>query len=269
MKKIYFSVLTLVLTAGYAQTTIFSENVGTPASTIAISANTFQNGSPIVFSGTADIRNSLPSGTPLNTYTGASGSGCIFFGGTDPAKNLIIEGINTLNYTDLILSFGQQKGTNAANNELTVQVSADGTNWTPLTYTRATGGGTSVWILITPTGTIPTTANLRIKFENPVSNIGFRVDDIKLTGNLIPLSVVKRNEIDGLKIYPNPVKTNLFVTSNSFETKQVEIYNVLGKIVLLTKVTNAPVNVSALTTGVYMIKVTEEGKTATRKLVIE
>ncbi|MGH2667197.1 T9SS type A sorting domain-containing protein [Flavobacterium sp.] len=80
---------------------------------------------------------------------------------------------------------------------------------------------------------------------------------------------VAENNISGLKVYPNPAKTNLFVTSDNFEAKKVEIYNVLGKSVLSATVTNAPVNVSALTTGVYMVKVTEEGKTATRKLVIE
>lgn len=269
MKKIYFSLLTLVLTASYAQTTIFSENVGTPPGTNPlVSVHTFQNGAPILFSGNADARTSTPSDTPGNTYPGASGSGCVFFGGTSPAKNLTIEGINTLGYTNLVLSFGQQKGTNAASNELTVQVSADGTNWTPLTYTRASGAGTSVWMMVTASGTIPSTANLRIKFENPVSNIGFRIDDIKLTGTTA-LSVTKNNEINGLKIYPNPAKTSLFVTSDSFEAKKIEIYNVLGKIVLSTTVTNAPVNVSALSNGVYMIKVTEQGKTATRKIVIE
>lgn len=86
--------------------------------------------------------------------------------------------------------------------------------------------------------------------------------------NSATLSVAENN-ISGLKIYPNPAKTNLFVTSDNFEAKQVEIFNVLGKMVLSTTVTNAPVNVSALSNGVYMVKVTEEGKTATRKLVIE
>jgi hypothetical protein len=43
----------------------------------------------------------------------------------------------------------------------------------------------------------------------------------------------------------------------------------LGKEVLKANVTNNAVNVSKLTAGVYVVKVTEEGKTATRKLVIQ
>jgi Secretion system C-terminal sorting domain len=83
-----------------------------------------------------------------------------------------------------------------------------------------------------------------------------------------PLSI-KENTISGLKIYPNPANTNLFITSDNNEVKEVTVVNVLGKVVLNTKVTNSPINVSSLTSGVYMVKVTEAGKTATRKLVIE
>lgn len=130
MKKFYIFLLAISFGTSYSQTTLFAENMGTPTATIAIASNTFQNTSPILFSGTADVRISTPS----DTYPGASGSGCVFLGGTTPAKTFIIEGINTLNYSDLTLSFGHQKGTNAGSNELTVEVSTDGTTWSPLTY---------------------------------------------------------------------------------------------------------------------------------------
>ena len=79
----------------------------------------------------------------------------------------------------------------------------------------------------------------------------------------------KENQISGLAIYPNPAKTFLNITSDSFEAKTVQIYNVLGKVVLTANVTNAPINVANLAKGVYVVKVTEADKTATRKLVIE
>ncbi len=83
------------------------------------------------------------------------------------------------------------------------------------------------------------------------------------------LNLNSSKEISGLKIYPNPAKNFLNITSDSFETKTVAIYNVLGAQVLSVNVTNAPINIVNLAKGVYVIKVTEEGKTATRKLVIE
>lgn len=83
------------------------------------------------------------------------------------------------------------------------------------------------------------------------------------------LSNIKLDNINGLKVYPNPAKNTLYVTSDSFEAKQVEMFDVLGKSVLNTKTVNNSVNISSLSKGVYVVKITEEGKTATRKVVVE
>ena len=85
----------------------------------------------------------------------------------------------------------------------------------------------------------------------------------------VPLTV-KQNAISGLSVYPNPVKNgNLFITSNSNNAKSVAVYDILGKQVLNAKVSNNTVNVSNLKGGAYIVKVTEDGKTDTRKLIIE
>jgi hypothetical protein len=97
-------------------------------------------------------------------------------------RDFIIAGINTTGYSSLTLSFGHYKSTTTANNELIVEVSSDGTNWTSLTYSRATGTGTAIWLLITPTGSIPVTTNLRIRFRQTSTTPQFRIDDVKLTG---------------------------------------------------------------------------------------
>ncbi|HEU0137496.1 MAG TPA: T9SS type A sorting domain-containing protein [Flavobacterium sp.] len=82
------------------------------------------------------------------------------------------------------------------------------------------------------------------------------------------LSVTK-NSIAGLSIYPNPaVNGTLFIDTAANSTKSVVIYDIVGKQVLKTNTTNM-VNVSNLTGGVYVVKITEDGKTATRKLVIK
>lgn len=261
MKKFYLLFLGISVSQLSAQGVFFAENFGDADGTTAISAHTFQNGSPVFFSGTADVRVSTPS-----DYDGASGDACVFFGGTSPEKNLVIEGIDTSDFSDITMSFGQQKGTNASSNELLVSVSSDGINYTPLTYTRPTGGGTSIWIEITPSGTIPSTENLRIKFVNPISNVGFRIDDVKLSGNVLG---VNKNSIEGLNIFPNPVAGDfVYIKSDLNATKEVVIYDVLGKQVQRTS-TESAINISSLNSGIYVVKITENGKFATRKLVVK
>ncbi len=80
---------------------------------------------------------------------------------------------------------------------------------------------------------------------------------------------VKQNSIAGLKVYPNPVTNGtLFISTDNNTTKSVAVYDVLGKQVINTIATSS-VNVSSLKSGVYMVKITEDGKTATRKIVIQ
>lgn len=81
---------------------------------------------------------------------------------------------------------------------------------------------------------------------------------------------IKENAISGLRVFPNPVKDgNLFITSDNGESKQVMVFDVLGRQVINTVINdNALLNVSHLS-GIYMVKITENGKTATRKLVID
>lgn len=81
---------------------------------------------------------------------------------------------------------------------------------------------------------------------------------------------VAQNEITGLSVYPNPVTNgNLFITSNTSNAKSVAVFDVLGKQVVKKTITNNVVNVSNLKGGVYIIKITENEKTATRKLIIK
>lgn len=84
------------------------------------------------------------------------------------------------------------------------------------------------------------------------------------------LSTKNYDAIKGLSMYPNPVKNgNLYITSNSSEAKTVGVYDILGKQVLNAKTSNNAVNVSSLKGGAYIVKITEDGKTDTRKLIIE
>lgn len=85
----------------------------------------------------------------------------------------------------------------------------------------------------------------------------------------VVLSSSSFSQINGLKMYPNPTKNNLFIETALNSDINVSIVNMLGKEVVNTKVVNNTVNVSNLTSGIYIVKITEEGKTSTKKLIIE
>ena len=84
-----------------------------------------------------------------------------------------------------------------------------------------------------------------------------------------PLSV-NQNSIAGLKVYPNPVVNGtLFIDTDANAVKNISVFDVLGKQVLNTTTSNNSISVSSLNNGIYIVKITEEGKTVSRKLVIK
>lgn len=179
MKKIYSLLLLVVTSVSFGQT-FYSENMGTPNAgnpTVTVYATgtapaTFQNGAPIVYTGSADVRTSSAS----SGYTGASGNGNVFINAV--GEFMQIDGLNTSAYNaaDLQLSFGINTPSNVAN-VLVVEVSTNGTTWTPITYTPSGTG----WTLATIAGgVIPSSATLSIRFSS-TSTLQYRLDDIKLS----------------------------------------------------------------------------------------
>ena len=82
---------------------------------------------------------------------------------------------------------------------------------------------------------------------------------------------VKANgDIDGFKLYPNPVSNGtVYINTSQNAPKQIFIFDILGTQVLETSIVGSELNVSDLDAGVYVLRVLERNKVATRKLIIK
>ncbi|MDC9723448.1 MAG: T9SS type A sorting domain-containing protein, partial [Urechidicola sp.] len=97
------------------------------------------------------------------------------------------------------------------------------------------------------------------------------VDNLTIAQTFNGTLSVARNDIEGFGVYPNPVNAGEFtIRSMSNLERNVQIYDMLGKQVYNRQVqANERVQVSNLNSGIYILKVEEDGNTATRKLIIE
>ncbi|MEM9075870.1 MAG: T9SS type A sorting domain-containing protein [Bacteroidota bacterium] len=101
--------------------------------------------------------------------------------------------------------------------------------------------------------------HLYVVFFFFVCAIGFSQEDIKSNA-----------DIDGLKLYPNPCTQNkVFIETHANKPKQVAIFDVLGTQVLQTTMVGRELNLSRLDKGMYIIRILENNKVATRKLIIK
>jgi hypothetical protein len=121
----------------------------------------------------------------------------------------------------------------------------------------------------TPATAITTLGGFLLRQDQANSTPTIVVDELKISTTVAGLLAVGQNTIAGLKIYPNPVSNGtLFIETAANTEKTVTVFDVLGKQVLNTTTSDSAVNVSALHAGVYIVNITEEGKTASKKLVI-
>jgi hypothetical protein len=81
---------------------------------------------------------------------------------------------------------------------------------------------------------------------------------------------LSQQTIEGFGLFPNPVTNGMLriTTQNSLE-KNIQIFDILGKQVFTQTTSAATINVSDLNSGIYIIRVEEAGRLATRKLVIK
>ena len=61
----------------------------------------------------------------------------------------------------------------------------------------------------------------------------------------------------------------VYITTEKNTRKEVTVYDVFGEIVLTERILNTALNISRLVPGVYVLQVTEDSKTITRKLVVK
>ena len=70
-------------------------------------------------------------------------------------------------------------------------------------------------------------------------------------------------------VYPNPTSNGFVnITSTTNDVLNVQVFDILGKQVLNQTVSNNVLNVSSLTSGMYILKIAQNGNAITKKLVI-
>jgi len=85
-----------------------------------------------------------------------------------------------------------------------------------------------------------------------------------------PLSINNNVLEENLVIYPNPAKDMITISSSiALNNAVYTIYDITGKQVLNANLNSNTINVSKLSTGIYVLKITVDGKNKTQKLIKE
>ena len=84
-------------------------------------------------------------------------------------------------------------------------------------------------------------------------------------------AICKKNTLlDEFRLYPNPVKNLLRVSTNTLKINKVEVFNFSGKKISSKQVDNGnevKLNISYLATGIYLIRIHSAKAVSTKKFI--
>lgn len=288
MKKLYI-LAALVITAisAQAQTTITQWNFENSSTTPSTGTGTLAYVGGIS-EPTSDGGGAYPGG-----WTGTANGGLAYSSTGYPAQGTASGtagfqfNVSTVGYTDVIVTLNE-RASNTASRWTEYQYTTNGTTWnvlgnnngglvnafsaTPSTLNfseiPAADNNANFAVRVVTIFAPNTSAYVAIGATSTYAGGNFRIDNVTFAGT--GTAGVKQNQIAGLKLSPNPLTGNvLTVSSNSDAEKAVAIFDITGKQVFKATTVNSTVNTGNLTAGVYIVKVTEEGKTATKKLIVQ
>lgn len=285
MKKIYTLVAVLAATfAANAQSEIITQwNFDAADHTLAVNPSTGTGTFEII--GGVELNLNTDGTMPTGNPTSGKGYSIKTFPeqGTNSGTAGYQFAVSTTGYENITLSF-DPRSSGTGSKWMQYEMSTDGTTWTiignnngalandfnnPVSVTlpaTADNQGSLTFKLVSIFA--PSTQAYAAVGANYGTGGAWRIDNLTISGEEIDTASIKDNNIEGLKVYPNPASELVNITSNEIGTKNVTIYNMLGKKVLETS-TEETVNVSTLTSGVYIMKISQDGKNASRKLVIK
>lgn len=110
------------------------------------------------------------------------------------------------------------------------------------------------------------TVYIAFRHHDSSDEFALNIDDVAV--NVTPLSTDSFTK-NGFSVYPNPALDVLNITSNELTINAISIVDINGRIVkqVSSNQTNAQVNVSDLTSGVYMITIESDNGSTVQKFI--
>lgn len=111
----------------------------------------------------------------------------------------------------------------------------------------------------------------KLVFMFDIGNVGdgtaastFYFDDVVQTATLSTQSDL---DISSIKIFPNPTKGGLFIKSNEINITKIELYSILGQKLIHKEDNFDRLNISALSKGIYLMKIYSGDKKILKKII--
>lgn len=80
---------------------------------------------------------------------------------------------------------------------------------------------------------------------------------------------IPKIQLESIQIYPNPVSERLFIKDLEHQISRVDLYNFQGQLVYSTTAYDKGIKISRFTKGIYFLRIVNQHKSFTKKIIIE
>jgi len=141
----------------------------------------------------------------------------------------------------------------------------DGSNGNEVWVTDGTTVGTEI-ISDIYSGTNDSNPSFLTVANNTLFFRARKSDGYELYKYIDPALSINEFELNNIKLYPNPASNNITIDSKT-KIDSVEIFDALGKSVLVFNESLSTYSINSLNSGLYFVKINGEGKEITKKLI--
>ena len=115
-----------------------------------------------------------------------------------------------------------------------------------------------------------TVTELALRQSVSDENETVRVDNVYVGTTFGAVLSTRESQIESFKVYPNPTSLGYVnISSKNSETIKATVFDILGKQVINSNVIDNKLDVSNLNQGIYIMRLTQNNATITKKLVIK
>lgn len=207
-------------------------------------------------------------------------------GAVDNEDWLISSAIDLTEAVDSKLNFEEaiNYGTENIDTEQEVMVSTDysgsgdpsSATWTKLTVTGRAAGDSWDFVSVDEVdfSDFDGASSLYLAFKYTSTTDGaatWEVDNVVVTSESTIGIEENQNISDAVKVYPNPSRGMVNISSNVIEKAEYQVFSITGEVVNqgVIQGNQSSINLSDITNGIYTLQITENDKTAVKRIIIK
>ena len=142
-------------------------------------------------------------------------------------------------------------------NQFTIYTSSDGNTWDKVTQKKFEMSNNAMVGFFAVTGDKSTTCSSSFKNVSTTGILGGTDNILYNTGDI--------------KIYPNPAKSCIIIDSPILKNSSynLKIYDAMGKLMVDKETGNSEIDISSISSGIYIITISNRDLMVSKKLIIE